>query len=80
MKTAISIDNETFVKADTLARKMGLSRSSFFTKAAEEFIEEHQEEEITRELDDYYASHDSRLDPEMKRAAFSMLQKAEWDD
>lgn len=38
MKTAISVPNETFARVEAAAAELGVSRSTFFTNAAEFYI------------------------------------------
>jgi antitoxin MazE6 len=39
MKTAISLPDETFARVERAARKMGVSRSEFFARAAERWLD-----------------------------------------
>lgn len=39
VKTAISVPNATFERADRAARKLGMSRSEFFSRAAEHWLD-----------------------------------------
>ena len=39
MKTAISLPDDTFHRVETAARKLGVSRSEFFARAAERWLE-----------------------------------------
>ena len=50
MKTAISIPDELFVSAEKMAKKLGIPRSRLFTRAIEEFLENHSKEKITKKL------------------------------
>lgn len=47
MKTAISIPDSTFNAAEAAAQELGISRSEFFTRAAELMIRASQAESIT---------------------------------
>jgi metal-responsive CopG/Arc/MetJ family transcriptional regulator len=38
MKTAISVPDETFRRVDDAARRLGVSRSEFFARAAERWL------------------------------------------
>lgn len=61
VKTAVSIDEMLFAKAESLAKDLQLSRSSLFARALREFIER---EENQRMLDQLNAVYDGTLDPE----------------
>lgn len=39
MKTAISLPDDTFRRVDAAARRLGVSRSEFFARAAERWLE-----------------------------------------
>ena len=62
MKTAISIPDSIFAKAEVCARRLGMSRSELFTKAVAAFIEEHGREGLTVLLDRVYSRERSILD------------------
>ena len=51
MKTAISIPDETFERAERQAAALGMSRSEFFTHAAQRFLAEIEEESLTARID-----------------------------
>lgn len=52
MKTAISIPDATFQKVEDQARKLGMNRSEFFTKAVSCYLEELDKESLTGLIDD----------------------------
>ena len=51
MKTAISIPDDTFERASTRARDLGISRSQFFTTAAQHYLDELDAQSITLQID-----------------------------
>jgi predicted DNA-binding protein len=51
MKTAISIPDETYAHAEELAASLGMSRSEFFARAAERYMEQLEAESLTRQID-----------------------------
>jgi len=51
MKTAISVPDETFDRASRRAKALGLSRSEFFARAAENFLDELDADSETRQID-----------------------------
>ncbi|MDR2897363.1 MAG: ChpI protein [Spirochaetaceae bacterium] len=55
MKTAISISDALFEKAEQAAHYMGIARSRLFTLALEEYISRHNGEMITQKLNEVYA-------------------------
>ncbi len=50
MKTAISIPDETFTQAERRASSLGISRSEFFTRAAQRYLDQFDEDTVTQQL------------------------------
>ena len=65
MKTAISLPDATFRRADVAARRLGLSRSELYVRALEAYLGPPSDEEITARLDAVYSTTPSNLDPEL---------------
>lgn len=63
MKTAISIPDPLFEAAEKFARHKGLSRSQLYAIALQEYLQSHQPDQITQQLDAIYADEDSTIDP-----------------
>jgi metal-responsive CopG/Arc/MetJ family transcriptional regulator len=47
MKTAISLPDETFRRVNSAAKRLGVSRSEFFARAAENWLAALEEENTT---------------------------------
>ncbi|MDQ4502221.1 CopG family transcriptional regulator [Sinomonas sp. ASV322] len=47
MKTAISVPDQTFDRAERVARKHGMNRSQFYSAAAERYASELESEDLT---------------------------------
>jgi len=54
VKTAISIQESLFKQADALARRMDISRSQLFAMAVEEFIRQHQSQQLLEQINRAY--------------------------
>jgi metal-responsive CopG/Arc/MetJ family transcriptional regulator len=54
MKTAISLSDSLYEKAEKTARYMGVSRSRLFVMALEGYISNHNGEMITKKLNEVY--------------------------
>ena len=54
MKTAISISDDLFEKAEETARYMGIPRSKLYVIALEEYISRNNGEMITKKLNEVY--------------------------
>jgi metal-responsive CopG/Arc/MetJ family transcriptional regulator len=52
MKTAISVPDATFARVEDAARRLGVSRSEFFARAAEHWLAALSAEELTAQIDD----------------------------
>jgi metal-responsive CopG/Arc/MetJ family transcriptional regulator len=55
MKTAISLPDALFEKAEQTAKYMGISRSKLFVSALEEYIIKHNGEMVTQKLNEVYS-------------------------
>jgi metal-responsive CopG/Arc/MetJ family transcriptional regulator len=51
MKTAISVPDETFGRASKRAGELGMSRSEFFTRAAQQYLERLDAASVTEQID-----------------------------
>ncbi len=63
MKTAISLPDALFRRADLVARRLGMSRSELYVKALEAYLGPPTDDEITAKLDEVYANG-SAAEPE----------------
>ncbi len=68
MKTAISLPDATFRRADVAARRLGLSRSELYVRALEAYLGPPSDEEITARFDAVYANVPSNLEPDLLEA------------
>ena len=78
MKTAISIPDEVFEAAERAAKKLGVSRSEFYSKAVYEFIERHRVEGVTSRLNQVYDSSASDLDDSLRQMQGEVLSREDW--
>lgn len=51
MKTAISVPNETFDAVEPAAARLGISRSQFYSRAAQRWVDELDDNGLTAEID-----------------------------
>ncbi len=56
MKTAISVPDETFRRVEDAARRLGVSRSEFFARAAERWLDDLDEDHLTDAINAAVAS------------------------
>lgn len=52
MKTAISLSDETFQRVDRAAKRLGLSRSELFARAAENWLDSMEGDGVTEAIND----------------------------
>lgn len=78
MKTALSIPDELFDSAETLGKRLGVSRSRLYATALEDFVAKHQARKVTERLNSVYASHHSRVDRATRRLQARSLTQNEW--
>lgn len=50
MKTAISVPDAVFERVDARAQRLGVSRSEFFARAAERYLRELDEHDLTARI------------------------------
>jgi metal-responsive CopG/Arc/MetJ family transcriptional regulator len=78
VKTAISIPDDLFERADAAAASMGVSRSELYRRAVAEYLRRHQDQDVTAKLNEVYADVDSSLDPDVAAAQFATLEREDW--
>jgi predicted transcriptional regulator len=78
MKTAISLPNDLFATADAFARRERLSRSELIARALREYLERHDQDCVTAQLDAVCADVDTRLSLEFARASLQVIERDEW--
>lgn len=77
MKTAISVPDATFARVDAAAKRLGVSRSEFFSRAAERWLHEMESEGVTQAIDDAIVG--AEADTEFADAAARALWRASDD-
>ena len=78
MKIALSIPDELFDSAETLSKRLKVSRSRLYATALEDFVAKHQAKKVTERLNTVYASQDSRLDRATRRLQARSLAQHPW--
>ena len=79
MKTAVSIPDEIFEKAERLARRTHKSRSELFASALREYVARHAPDEVTEAFNqvcDRIGDRDN--DGFARAAARTVLENSEW--
>ena len=78
MKTAVSIPDELFGRADEMARKTGKSRSQLYQEALSEYLLRRDPGAVTQAMDDALADIDPQPDAWMIEAGRQTLERSEW--
>lgn len=78
MKTAVSVPDDVFEKAEQLARRERRSRSEVYSTALREYVARHSPDEITDALDRVVADVGATTEPFVGRAAARILDTTEW--
>jgi hypothetical protein len=78
MKTAVSIEDRIYRHAEDAAVRMGLTRSKLYALALEEYLQNHQADVITEQLNQYYKDHKATLDDDIKQATYKLFSREEW--
>jgi antitoxin MazE6 len=78
MKTAVSIPNDVYASAETLARRLHMSRSRLYATAVAEYVAQYGAGDVTQRLDAIYTGEKSDLDPRVEAAQLRSLPKEKW--
>ena len=78
MKTAVSLPDDLFEDADAFAERAQLSRSELYARALREYLERHDQDHVTAQLDLLVAEIHTVLAPDLKRAVRRLLDRGEW--
>jgi len=78
MKTAISVPDGIFKKAERLARRLRKSRSQLYSEAVAEYVLRHDPDAITEQMNRVCESVDTRPDALVTDAARRILERTEW--
>ena len=78
MKTAISIPDPLFDAADSLARRLGVSRSELYARAVAAFVKNDRYRGVREALDEVCAAEPSSLDPKLAVLQSMSLEEDDW--
>ena len=78
MKTAVSIPDELFARAEELALRTGKSRSQLYREALYEYLLSRDPRAVTRAMDQVLAEIGPPPDPWSTEAARRALVRSEW--
>jgi len=78
MKVALSIPDELFESAETLGKRLGVSRSRLYATALADYVAKHRGRKTTERLNAVYAAEATRVDPVVRRAQRRSLDSDVW--
>ncbi len=78
MKTAISVPDDIFKKAEKLARKTKKSRSQLFSDALRDYLAKHTSDDVTEMMNRVIDEIESCPDTFVTSASNLTLEKTEW--
>jgi predicted transcriptional regulator len=78
MRTAISIPDELFARAERLARRLGKSRSEVYREALEEYLVRREPACVTAALDEVAGEFEPERNLWIETTADRALERAEW--
>ena len=78
MKTAVSVPDSIFERAEKLARRMQKSRSQLYSDALREYTARHDAAAITTALDALYEGEDSGPEAFVRESARRTLRSTDW--
>jgi metal-responsive CopG/Arc/MetJ family transcriptional regulator len=78
MKVALSIPDDLFESAETLGKRLGVTRSRLYATALADYLAKHRGRKTTERLNAVYAAEQGRLDPAVRRAQQRSLESDPW--
>jgi metal-responsive CopG/Arc/MetJ family transcriptional regulator len=78
MKTAVSLPDELFRRAEAAAHRLRVSRSELYAKAIAEFLKCQRDGAITERLNEVYSRNAAKVDSRLHRAQLKSLEKDVW--
>ena len=78
MKVALSIPDELFETAETVSKRLGVSRSRLYATALAEFLAKHRGRKVTDRLNTIYGVEESRVEPGVRRLQRRSLERDSW--
>lgn len=78
MKTAVSIPDDVFQRAERLAHRTETSRSALYTRALAEYVARHTPEEVTDAMNRVCDELGIGVDEFTAQASRRILERSEW--
>ncbi|HEY2380220.1 MAG TPA: hypothetical protein VGK48_03460 [Terriglobia bacterium] len=78
MKTAISIGDDVFQRAERYARREKKSRSELYAEAIAEYLARHDADAVTEAMNKTIEEVGKSIDPFVREATRRTLKRIEW--
>ena len=78
MKTAVSIPDDIFARAESLAHRAKRSRSDVYARALSEYVARHTPDSVTEAMDKALDEVNEQADKFLSKAARRTLARSEW--
>jgi metal-responsive CopG/Arc/MetJ family transcriptional regulator len=78
MKTAVSIPDDIFERAETLAHRAKRSRSDVYARALSEYVARHAPDSVTEAMDKTLDEVNEPADRFLSKVARRTLARSEW--
>jgi len=78
MNTAISLDINAFRAAEREAEHLRLTIPEFCSVAIKEFVKNNKKSALTKQLDDFYLTHNVKIDDDILQAQYDLLGEEDW--
>lgn len=80
MKTAISIPDDVFKRAERAAKRLGVSRSELFTRAVREYLGASRDASVTASYDEAFATDNDEIADFRRETTRKALLSIEWTE
>ena len=78
MKVTLSIPDDLFESAETLSKRLGVSRSRLYATALADYVAKHRGRKTTDRLNAVHGDTPERLDPAVQRAQRRSIESDRW--
>ena len=78
MKVTVSIPQELFDAAETVGKRLRVSRSHLYATALAELLTKHRGRKVTERLNQVYGAEESRLDNPLRRRQAQSVRDESW--
>lgn len=79
MKTAISLSDSLFYRAEAAAQQRGVSRSQLYAQALERYLDEMPEDPITAQINQVVDSLDADTAAAIPNAGRQLIDAGQWE-